>query len=101
MSQNRGFQNKQSQGRELAGTVTESGDKIGLDVNVVSSGSDFSSGSLLDGISFKSITLTKDTLTDTYNYYADSLKTELLTTVVVTFTNAEKCDIQEVSRTDA
>lgn len=102
MSQNRGFENKQAQGREKAVTVTESGNKVGIDVSIVSAGSSgLESGSLLGGLTYKAVTVSRDATSDTYSYYSDALKTDLVTTIVITFTDAEKCDISEVIRTDA
>lgn len=45
---------------------------------------------ILRGVIWDAYTLTEDTLTDTYNYYAGGLTGKLVATVVVTYTDSNK-----------
>lgn len=93
-------------------TVTESGDKVGLDVSIVggsTSGSGSSggsnslaSGSLLYGLDWRGSTSDLSNATqDTITYYSDPAKTTLISTVVITYSDSTKADVIGVTRTDA
>lgn len=95
-------------------TVTEDGDKVGLDVTVVSgnisvgTGSGMSmagsnalaSGSLLYGLEYKAIEAAIGATVDTYTIYSDSAKTNLISTLVITYTDATKDVLVDAVRTD-
>lgn len=115
MSQNRGFENKQAQGREKAVTVTESGDKVGLDVTLVGGGSagtgsgteleganNLASGSLLYGLEWKAFEkqASPNAVTDVYHYFSDAAKTNLITIITIIHADDSKTEVIETTRQD-
>lgn len=116
MSQNRGFENKFLQGREKAVTVTESGDKVGLDVTIqggststgtgtgteLEGANSLASGSLLYGLDWRAFEkqASPDAVTDVYHYFSDAAKTNLISIITVTYEDSTKSEVTETIRAD-
>lgn len=116
MSQNRGFENKYAQGREKAVTVTEAGEKTGLDVSILGGSTStgtgtglslegdnsLASGSMLYGLEFKRIIkqTSPNSVTDVFNIYSDSAASNLISILTVVYEDIDKNVVSDARRDD-